>query len=318
MTIRTKQFQLLTDAELAWELMTDVFTPDECNGPAAPFFEYALTSSWQDKTYLRLDRFWLDGDKPVGFLFYEDDPNRLHFVLRPGYEALAGEMIDYGARAFPAFGEPRELVLNQGQKALIEAAEARGYKVVDREEYKVFDCRTGKLDHPLPTGYRFVDPDRVDPLKTARCMWEGFNEGRGPFTGWEIPGTGPHELYQSVLGASSAPSPHATYERTVVIADEAGDYVCFAGMWWVEKNKLAYLEPLCTVPEHRHKGLAAAALSQHDRLLRPLGARIMTGGVSDFYRRISYRDAIMTLHFAKEPENALRDFDSPGTDLSRD
>ena len=137
MTIRTKQFQLLTDAELAWELMTDVFTPDECNGPAAPFFEYALTSSWQDKTYLRLDRFWLDGDKPVGFLFYEDDPNRLHFVLRPGYEALAGEMIDYGETAFPAFGEPRELILNSGQRSLIQAAEARGYRAVDREEYKV-------------------------------------------------------------------------------------------------------------------------------------------------------------------------------------
>ena len=104
----------------------------------------------------------------------------------------------------------------------------------------------------------------------------------------------------------------------MVIADENGDYVCFAGMWWVEKNKLAYLEPLCTVPEHRHKGLAAAALSQHDRLLRPLGARIMTGGVSNFYRRIGYRDAIMTLHFAKEPENALCDFGFPGTDLSRD
>ena len=187
MTIRTKQFQLLTDAELAWELMTDVFTPDECNGPAAPFFEYALASSWQDKTYLRLNRFWLDGDKPVGFLFYEDDPNRLHFVLRPGYEALAGEMIDYGETAFPAFGEPRELVLNQGQKALIEAAEARGYKVVDREEYKVFDFRTGQLSRPLPSGYHFVDPAQVNPLKAARCMWEGFNEGRGPFTGWEIP-----------------------------------------------------------------------------------------------------------------------------------
>ena len=57
MTIRTKQFQILTDAEMAWELMTDVFSPDECSGPAAPFFEYALTSSWQDKTYLRLNRF---------------------------------------------------------------------------------------------------------------------------------------------------------------------------------------------------------------------------------------------------------------------
>lgn len=300
MDIRTKQFQILTDAELAWALMTDVFTPDERNGPAAPFFEYALTSSWQDKTYLRLNRFWLDGDLPVGFLFYEDDPNRLHFVLRPGYEALAGEMIGYAETAFPAFEEPRELILNQGQTALIQSAEERGYRVAGQEEYKIFDFRTGRLSHPLPAGYRFVDPAQVDPLKAARCMWAGFNPGRGPFLGWETPGTDPHGLYQSVLGATLAPSPHATYGRTVVIADERGDYACFAGMWWVEKNKLAYLEPLCTVPEHQHRGLAAAALSEHERRLRPLGARIMTGGVNDFYRRVGYTDAILTLHFAKE------------------
>ena len=299
MTIRTKQFQPLTDAELVWALMTDVFTPDERNGPAAPFFEYALSSSWQDKTYLRLNRFWLDGEEPVAFVFYEDDPNRIHFTLRPGYERLAGEMVDYAGAAFPAFDTPRELVLNRGQTALLEAAAARGYRIVWQEEYAIFDFRTGRLDHPLPAGYRFVDPARVDPLKAARCMWEGFNEDKGPFVGWETPGSGPHELYQSVLGADISPSPHATYERTVIIADEAGDYACFAGMWWVEKNKLAYLEPLCTVPKHRHKGLAAAALSERDRRLRPLGARIMTGGVSDFYRRIGYRDAIVTVHAAR-------------------
>ena len=299
MPIRTKQFQILTDADLVWSLMTDVFTPDESNGPAAPFFEYALTSTWQDKTYLRLNRFWLDGDRPVGFVFYEDDPNRLHFTLRPGYEHLAGEMVDYAETAFPTFDTPRELVLNQGQAALIRAAEARGYGVACREEYKTFDFRTGKLDHPLPPGYRFVDPDQVDPLKAARCMWEGFNPEQGPFVGWEVPGSGPHELYQGVLGATVAPSPHATYERTVVVADEAGDYVCFAGMWWVEENKLAYLEPLCTVPEHRNKGLAAAALAEHDRRLRPLGARLMTGGVNDFYRQVGYRDTVTILHFAK-------------------
>ena len=199
MAIRTKQFQILTDADLAWELMTDVFTPDEGHSPAAPFFEYALTSTWQDKTYLRLDRFWLDGDLPVGFVFYEDDPNRLHFVLRPGYEYLAGEMIDYAETAFPAFDRPRELVLNQGQVALIREAEARGYEIVHREENKVFDFSTGQLSHPLPAGYRFVDPDRVDPLKAARCMWLGFNEGSGPFVGGETPGTGPHEGHAGPL-----------------------------------------------------------------------------------------------------------------------
>ena len=36
-----------------------------------------------------------------------------------------------------------------------------------------------------------------------------------------------------------------------------------AGMWWVPEDHLAYMEPLCTVPQHRRKGLASAALTQH-------------------------------------------------------
>lgn len=39
---------------------------------------------------------------------------------------------------------------------------------------------------------------------------------------------------------------------------------------------------------------------EHDRRLRPLGARIMTGGVSDFYRRIGYRDTVVTVHYVKK------------------
>ena len=41
-----------------------------------------------------------------------------------------------------------------------------------------------------------------------------------------------------------APSPHSTHEYDVVIADENGEYVCFAGMWWIPQNELAYMEPL--------------------------------------------------------------------------
>ena len=69
MNIRTKQFQILTDIDLVWKLMTDVYNHEESNGPAAPFFEYAVTSPWMDKDYLRLNRIWLDGDNPVAFVF---------------------------------------------------------------------------------------------------------------------------------------------------------------------------------------------------------------------------------------------------------
>ena len=49
MNIKTKQFQILTDINLVWNFMTDIYDPYFANGAAAPFFEYALTSKWMDK-----------------------------------------------------------------------------------------------------------------------------------------------------------------------------------------------------------------------------------------------------------------------------
>lgn len=310
MNIRTKQFQILTDIELVWKLMTDVYDHEESNGPAAPFFEYAVISSWLNKDYLRQNRFWLDGDLPVGFVFYEQPESATYFVLRPGYEFLAGDMIAYAETAYPVFSEPHELVLVSGQKALIREALSRGYEVAYEEQEYVFDFRKGKLDYPLPEGYHFVDARTSDPLKSAKCLWDGFNsEEMGPFRDWDIPtrnyGLSPHELYQNVLGATISPSPHATYDYTVIIADEKEEYVCFAGMWWVPENKLAYLEPLCTVPAHQKKGLAAAALSRHDQVMRALGAEVMTGGGNGFYRKIGYQNVHVMLHMRKTERKTL-------------
>lgn len=304
MNLRTKQFQILTDIDLVWKLMTDVYNHEETNGPAAPFFEYAIISSWLDKDYLRINRFWLDGDLPVAFVFYENPVTSTYFVLRPGYEFLAGEMIEYAESAYPKFDEPREMVLLSGQKALIEAALKRGYCVHYEQTDRIFDFRKGKLDYPLPEGYHFVDAGESDPLRSAKCLWDGFNsEELGEFRDWEIPkkdgGRSPHELYQNVMCATMSPSPHATYEHTVIIADSNGDYVCFSGMWWVAENRLAYMEPLCTVPAHQHKGLAAAALSRHDRVMRGLGAEIMTGGGNDFYKKIGYQGVHILYHMKK-------------------
>ena len=144
MPIRTKQFQILTDIDLAWKLMTDVYNHEETNGPAAPFFEYAIISSWLDKDYLRLNRFWLDGDLPVAFVFYENPVTTTYFVLRPGYEFLAGEMIEYAENAYPKFGEPRELNLLSGQAALIAEAGKRGYSVEYEETDRVFEWWGGE------------------------------------------------------------------------------------------------------------------------------------------------------------------------------
>lgn len=301
MNIRTKQFHILTDIELVWQLMTDVYNHEETNGPAAPYFEYAIISSWMDKEYVRYNRFWLDGDTPVGFVFYEQDVNVIHFVTRPGYECLAAEMIDYVEGAYPKMEDALELVFCSGQTALMAEAEKRGYKVAWEEHNNTFDFSKGELEYPLPAGYHFVEPKTSDSLKVAKCLWDGFNsEEYGPFVEWEKPGTPAHGLYHNVLGATVSPSPHATYDLNVIIADEKEEYVCFAGMWWVPENKLGYLEPLCTVPAHQHKGLAQAALSQHYKTLKKLGAEILTGGGNKFYKKIGYQCETVEIHMRKQ------------------
>lgn len=63
-------------------------------------------------------------------------------------------------------------------------------------------------------------------------------------------------------------------------------------MWWVPENGLAYMEPLCTVPEHRRRGLARAALSALYHRMKPLGATHMTGGANGFYKKIGYEPAV--------------------------
>lgn len=85
-------------------------------------------------------------------------------------------------------------------------------------------------------------------------------------------------------------TPHATLELDVVVKNEAGDYVCCAGIWFVPKNNLAYLEPLATVPKYRGKGLAAAVLSELYRRTSIKGATHMTGGEERFYFSIGFEE----------------------------
>lgn len=299
--ITTKQFQLLSDNQTVWDLLVENYAE---NGVEAPFFEYALTSSWLDKRYLYLNRLWFDKGKAVAIVFYEQPCTDIYFSLHQGYEALAEEMIAYAEKYMPGNEKEKTFFFCPGQQALMDAAEKKGYRQEFTIENYVIDFDTAQLNYPLPEGFHFVEHDKVDPVKHAICCWKGFDhEDKGPFENWEgeDPGTpwNPQKAYQGTISDIMAPPPHSTCEYNVIIANEREEYVCFSGMWWVPENKLAYMEPLCTIPEYRHKGLAAAALSVHYRKMKELGAVCMTGGGNEFYRRIGYNRKNQTYGWKK-------------------
>ena len=292
MIITTKQFQIDTDLNLVWDFLVEIYDREK-GGVAAPFFEYAVFSSWMDKTCLSLNRLWFDGQKVVGFVFHENPVTDIYFKIRPGYEFLAEEMVGYAMEHMPDFDRKQQFMLFNGQEYIMEIAEKKGFSLQYDYEDRVFDF-SKELNHELPDGFHFVGSADVDPLKLAKCCWYGFNNhlDNGEFENWTAEDDSrdwtPAKSYNGILASFRNPPPHSTFDYSLIIADENDEYACYSGMWWVRENRLAYMEPLCTIPRYRRMGLASAALTEHYHRLKPLGATHMTGGVDPFYEKIGY------------------------------
>lgn len=313
MALTTKQFQILTDINIVWDFLVDIYDRENGSGMPAPFFEHAIRASWMDASYSHLDRFWFDGDKVVAFVYYEAPVTDIYFAVRKGYEYLADELIDYAVTTMPNFDGNQQFVLFIGQEFLMESAKKRGFSIVFEYESRVFDFKN-ELNYELPEGYHFVEPADVDVFKLSKLCWYGFDHGdEQEFTDWDKYDDSndwtPAKSHKDCVAEFMAPSPHSTYEYDVVIADENGEYVCFAGMWWIPQNKLAYMEPLCTSPEHRRKGLASAALTRHYRRMKSLGATHMSGGGDPFYEKIGYGKGFHFSFWKKNGTNCVELFE---------
>ncbi|MDF2948993.1 MAG: N-acetyltransferase [Sedimentibacter sp.] len=285
--ITKRPFMILSDFMTIYQFMIDIYEKDWRNGVPAPFLEYALSSDWSDKTMSHRNMIWENDGRIVGFCFYESQLGKAFFSLRPEYEKIAPEMIDHAAKNLVDKDGKLKLVIFRGQDALAVAAMNAGYKKDSEYIDMIYDF-SKPLDYELPEGFSFVEPGKFDLAKMLLCCWKGFDhEKEGPWDGVLDYG---YHLYAS---------PHATPQYPVAIQNEDGDYVCWAGMWWTPQNHLAYMEPLCTVPEYRKKGLAAAALSEMYRRMRPLGATHMTGGSNSFYSTIGYEPMIIWTYWRK-------------------
>lgn len=300
--IWTKQFQLLSDHMDIYQFMLEIYDKNWKNGVPAPFYEYALSAIWMDKSYTYLNRLWLDDNKIVGFVFYEDPVTDVYFSLRPGYGNLAQEMVEYADQYMPDFNRNRQFIIFEGQKEVIAAALKSGYQKIDEATDLQFDF-CGKLDLKLPDGFHFVPYEEQDVRKRAICCWKGFDHesDKGLWIDEDkyISGTEWTPANQLKNCYQIRQAPHQTCRYDVVIANRQDEYVCVAGMWWIPENKLAYMEPLCTIPEYRRQGLAAAALSELYRKTKELGATHMTGGMDAFYTNLGFQPAVVRTYWKK-------------------
>ena len=217
----------------------------------------------------------------------------VHLQHHPAYDAVLPELLAYAEQHL--HNQERNLVylpVYDYDHALLEAVQRRGYERI--EKYTLWDA---VLDPSvvdlgqayLPPGYRLQSmADDNDLDRRPKAFGQGFNH--------PDPKDWPSHLAYAEL--QKAPDYRPELDLYVVAPD--GEFVSFCIVWWDPKNRIASLEPVGTVPEHRRKGLARAVVLEGIRRVAELGAeRVFVGSDQAFYLSLGFELKYPSHHWIK-------------------
>jgi hypothetical protein len=237
--------------------MIKVYEVDWRNGKPAAAFEYSQLLYWTDHTQNHRIGVWEDEGNIIGLCWYDSKIGDILLNLMPGYEMIVPDMIDYSEKRLSKDDGSLQINLYKSQKAIVAEVQKRGYQLISEHEEGIYDFSKHKLNYTLPHGFHFKPLSDCDRRALQNATWRGFDN-----TGESEGGVETAYRFDT--------APHRTPDLDVVVVDYRGDYACYAMMWMIPENRLAYLEPLCTVPEHIKKGLPPPRFQNRQRTRRKL------------------------------------------------
>lgn len=233
---------------------------------------------------------WLAEDRIVGAAVYDMYFGEAFCGVLPGYEALYPEVLIY---AWEALRDEEGLGIGVCDSSPEEQRIARGLGFAPEEQTETVLALdlAGSSPAPLPEGYRLRELDQTADAEALEWLfWQGFDHGvdRAEFERSErIP---------------ARPRPHFDRRLSLAAVDAMGEPAAFCCLWYLPGTDYAYVEPVCTVPAHRGRGLARALLGEALTRAKALGAR--TAYVIsdlDFYKNLGFAPAQhYTFYFRRE------------------
>ena len=246
-------------------------------------FEWMAEHPEFDKSLSASIGLWTEEGRIVGAAIYDMYFGEAFCGVLPGYEPLFPVVLDY------AWKELKDenglgISLRNDSRAEIDAAMAAGFVPSKQTETNLQMELTGDLKAELPAGYRAAE---LDPFEEPRSfqwlLWQGFDHGEDP-EAFE-------QDYQRTMAMELKPRKHFNKKLSLAAAGPGGKYASYCCLWYNGKTDYAYLEPVCTVPAQRGKGLAKALIYEALNRAAALGARrayVISG--NEFYKKLGFSE----------------------------
>ncbi len=296
MSVKLRKYNKLTDFQKVGDFLVEHYLPGNRDGNSLqPAWEYMHYHAWFKDELLANSALWEDNGKIVAAAHPESVTGEAFIELHPDYARLKPEILDYAEQNLDGKdpqGRMSVLVfINDFDKEFEALARARGFEILPELERRMTQWPIPRPFPPivLPPGFRLQSlADENDIAKLDRCIYRGFNHGDEP----------PQIDYAGRKKMQSAPSFRQDLNIVVVAPD--GGYVSYAGLWYDNTNKYGYVEPVCTDPDYRLRGLGKAAVMEAIQRCGELGATVAyVGNTLPIYLSIGFRQ-IFTTHCWKK------------------
>lgn len=226
---------------------------------------------------------WLDGERVVGAAVYDMYFGEACCAALPPYEELYPAILAYAQR------ELRDetglaIAIGEGDLREIGAAREAGFLPTEQTETVMRRALSGDLASALPEGFRLAELDHGNTEEVEALQWlfwKGFDHGddRAAFEA---------DLERTRrLGLQVRPH----FDRTLSLAALApdGEAAAYCCLWHRPDTDYAYVEPVCTVPAHRGKGLAKALIFEAMVRAAARGAKeAFVISDMDFYEKLGF------------------------------
>lgn len=229
-----------------------------------------------DKTLTDTIGLWKVDGCIVGAAIYDLYHGEAFCAALDGYRALLPQILEYAHRNLRD-DNGLGIAVHDDDAQMQELLIGLGYHKTEQTETVLRRCLARELQYELPEGYRIREihfPE--DNLAYQTVLWKGFNhEGDSA------------ELEKMLL--NKALPPHRAPNLCLAVVDNAGEFAAHCTCWYDKRTDYAYVEPVCTIPECRGKGLGKAVVLEALNRCRNLGAK-EAFVISDqqFYKKLGF------------------------------
>ena len=287
MNITLRKYDVAKDFIPVGDFLIENYKPDNKHGNfPEPAWEYLHGHPYLDENSLDKIGIWEDYGRIVGVAHYEHKLGEAFFEIHPEYTHLKPDMLEYAENyLFGKTEDGRKYIkafINDFDTEFEALVKSRDYEKNEnnaRPMSRLIMTQPFRPDTPLPDGFMLKSlAEENDLAKLDRVIWRGFDHGDEP----PVDDLKGRKKQQSVPGYRK--------DLNIIIVAPDGNYVSYAGTWFVARNKFAYIEPVCTDPDYRRRGLGTAAVLEGIRRCSELGAEVAyVGSEQVFYQSMGFK-----------------------------